>query len=275
MAAERDSPRAIRIAAAGDLHVREANRERIAEAFAAVGEDADLILLAGDLTTHGEAAQARLLADACTTCEVPVYAVLGNHDHHAGETAAVTAELSAAGIRILDRDFAIHQVDGIEVGVVGVKGFVGGFHGSHLPDFGEPLLREVYAETSREVEALNRGLAAVAHCPLRLVVMHYAPIAETLAGEPEGIFTMLGSSRLGDPIREHEPDLVVHGHAHAGTFSGSIEGVPVHNVSVPVLEQDFWLFELSVRRPDGALTELNTQGRTSRPRTSGPGSRPA
>jgi Icc-related predicted phosphoesterase len=246
VADERDTPHAIRIAAAGDLHIREANRDRIAEAFAAVGEDADLILLAGDLTTHGEPAQARLFGEACTACDLPVFAVLGNHDHHAGEAAAVTAELSAAGIRVLDGDFAIHQVDGVEIGVVGAKGFVGGFQGSHLPDFGEPLLRELYAETSREVEALNRGLAAVAHCPLRLVVMHYAPTAETLAGEPEGIFTMLGSSRLGDPIREHEPDLVVHGHAHAGTFGGTIAGVPVHNVSVPVMGQDFWLFELSV-----------------------------
>jgi Icc-related predicted phosphoesterase len=246
VAEDRDSQSAIRIAAAGDLHIRESNREQIAEAFDAVREDADVIVLAGDLTTHGQPAQARLFGEACTACDMPVYAVLGNHDLHANEAVALTAELEAAGVRVLDRDYAIHEVGGIEVGIVGTKGFVGGFAGSHLPDFGEPLLREVYAETTREVEGLDRGLAAVAHCPVRIVVLHYAPIAETLAGEPEGIYTMLGSSRLAEPIREHEPDLVVHGHAHAGTFAGKIGDVPVHNVSVPVMGQDFWLFELPV-----------------------------
>jgi Icc-related predicted phosphoesterase len=243
---DRDSQSALRIAAAGDLHIRESNRRQIAASFESMREDADVILLAGDLTTHGQAAQARMFGEACAACDLPVYAVLGNHDHHAGEAAQVAAELEAAGVRVLDRDFAIFDVDGVEVGVVGVKGFVGGFAGSHLPDFGEPLLREVYAETGRDVDALDRGLAAVAHCALRLVLMHYAPIEETLHGEPEGIYTMLGSSRLADPIREHEPDLVVHGHAHAGTFAGKIADVPVHNVSVPVIGQDFWLFEMPV-----------------------------
>lgn len=246
MADDRESPRAIRVAAAGDLHCREANRDRIAAAFGALDGDVDLILLAGDLTTHGQAPQARLLAEVAADVDLPILAVLGNHDHHCAAGDSIAAELRAGGIQVLERDYAILEIDGLEVGVVGVKGFVGGFAGSHLPDFGEPLLREVYAETSREVDALDRGLAAIAHCPLRLVVMHYAPVAETLAGEPEGIYTMLGSSRLADPVREHEPDLVIHGHAHAGSFDGTIGNVPVHNVSLPVMEQDFWVFELPV-----------------------------
>jgi uncharacterized protein len=242
-----DRANAIRIAAAGDLHCRESNRDRIAAAFRALNGRADAILLAGDLTTHGEVAQARLLAEAYgAAADVPAFAVLGNHDHHCGEAEAVADELRAAGIHVLERDFEVVGLGGVDVGIVGVKGFVGGFPGSHLPDFGEALLREVYAETSREVEALERGLAAVAQCPVRLVVMHYAPVMETLAGEPEGIHTMLGSSRLADPVREHEPDLVVHGHAHAGSFTGTIGNVPVHNVSVPVMGRDFWLFELPV-----------------------------
>ncbi|MEX1142766.1 MAG: metallophosphoesterase [Thermoleophilaceae bacterium] len=246
MADDHDSRSTVRVAAAGDLHCREANRDRIAAAFAALNGAVDLVLLAGDMTTHGQVAQARLLAEAAAEAEPPIFAVLGNHDHHCAAGDSIAGELRAGGIEVLERDYAIVEIDDVEVGVVGVKGFVGGFAGSHLPDFGEPLLREVYAETSREVEALDRGLAAVAHCALRLVVMHYAPIAETLAGEPEGIYTMLGSSRLGHPIREHEPDLVVHGHAHAGSFAGTLGNVPVHNVSVPVMDQDFWIFELPI-----------------------------
>jgi uncharacterized protein len=157
--------------------------------------------------------------------------------------------LRAGGIRVLDRDWTTCEAAGLEVGIVGIKGLVGGFPGSHLPDFGEPLLRGVYRETSLEVEALDRGLREIAVCPTRIVLLHYAPTEATIAGEPQGIWAFLGTDRLAAPIAEHEPDLVVHGHAHAGTFEGAIGDVPVYNVSVPVIGRDFWLFELDVRAP--------------------------
>ena len=145
------------------------------------------------------------------------------------------------------------ELDGSEVGIAGLKGFVGGFPGSSLPDFGEPLLREVYRQTSDDVAALDEGLRAIAHCPYRIVLMHYSPCADTLRGEPEGIWAFLGNERIAAPIREHEPDLVLHGHAHAGTFEGRIGASPVYNVSVPVMGRDFWLLELaSLRTPDDA-----------------------
>jgi Icc-related predicted phosphoesterase len=235
----------IRIAAAGDIHCHDGNRNHVVEAFAALEGSVDLVLLAGDLTTHGEPEQAAVLAEACQRLTAPVFAVLGNHDWHAGRVGDVTALLEEAGIAVLDRRSESCTVSGIEVGIVGAKGFVGGFPGSHLPDFGEPLLRELYAETTRDVKAVARGLKAVAHCPVRVVLLHYAPVAQTLAGEPEGIWSMLGSDRLAAPIAEHEPDLVLHGHAHAGTFQGAIGAVPVYNVSVQVMARDFWVFELS------------------------------
>src|SRR5207247_2306126 len=133
----------------------------------------------------------------------------------------------------------------VEVGIVGAKGFVGGFPGSHLPDFGEPSLRAVYAEAGEEVRAIDEGLRAIAACPFRIVLLHYAPTSETLEGEPPAIWAFLGTDRLAGPIREHQPDLVLHGHAHTGRFEGEIDGVPVYNVSVPVMGRDFWVFELS------------------------------
>src|SRR5204863_8362302 len=110
----------------------------------------DLVLLAGDLTTHGEPEQAEALADACRNLAIPVCAVLGNHDHHAGRGDEVAAILRSAGVTLLERETTVVEVDGAEVGIVGVKGFVGGFPGSALPDFGEPLLRRVDAETPVE-----------------------------------------------------------------------------------------------------------------------------
>ena len=131
------------------------------------------------------------------------------------------------------------------MGVVGVKGFVGGFPGCNLPDFGEPSLRAVYAETGDEVAALEEGLREIATCPVRIALLHYAPTLETLQGEPSEIWAFLGTDRLAQPIAEHRPDLVLHGHAHAGTFEGRVGEVPVYNVSVPVLGEDWWVFELA------------------------------
>jgi uncharacterized protein len=241
----RPPERAVRIAAAGDIHCHEGNREQTAAAFAALEGRADLVLLAGDLSTHGEPEQAEILAAAVRGLDIPIFTVLGNHDWHVNRAEEFSAVLEEAGITVLERACATPCVAGVEIGIVGAKGFVGGFPGSHLPDFGEPLMREVYAETTRDVEAIDQGLRAVAHCPVRIVLLHYAPTEQTLQGEPLTIWTMLGSDRLAAPIATHEPDMVLHGHAHAGRFEGAIGTVPVYNVSVPVMERDFWVFEVA------------------------------
>jgi uncharacterized protein len=171
--------------------------------------------------------------------------VLGNHDWHVNRVPELTAILKDAGIKVLDREWMIERIGDCEVGIVGAKGHVGGFPGSHLPDFGEPSLRAVYAEATDEVEAIDDGLRAIAACPFRIVLLHYAPTTDTLMGEPEPIWAFLGTDRLAPPIVEHAPDLVLHGHAHAGTFAGHVGEVPVFNVSVPVMGRDFWVFELS------------------------------
>jgi Icc-related predicted phosphoesterase len=235
----------VRIAAAGDIHCDPAHAEQTRQAFAALDGACDMLLLAGDLTTHGQPEQARVLVDACRDLDVPIFACLGNHDWHCRQVEEIRAIWEEAGIHVLERDTATVCINQTEIGIVGLKGFVGGFPGSHLPDFGEPLLREVYAETTRDVRALDEGLKAIAHCPVRIVLLHYAPTSQTLVGEPEAIWTMLGNDRLAAPITEHEPDMVLHGHAHAGSFEGRIADVPVYNISVPVLGKDFWVFELT------------------------------
>jgi len=244
----------IRIAAAGDVHCRESHRDEIAAAFAKLEGSVDMVLLAGDLTTCGEPAEARVLAEACEPLSMPVIAVLGNHDWHAGRADEVNAVLEESGIEMLERTSTIHEVRGHEVGIAGAKGFVGGFGAAHLPDFGEPLLRQVYRETSQDVDALGRALSELANCPLRVALLHYSPTGDTLEGERRDIWAFLGTDRLAAPILEHQPDLVLHGHAHAGRLEGRIGEVPVYNVSVPVIGRDFWILELSV--PARAATPI-------------------
>jgi Icc-related predicted phosphoesterase len=239
----------VRIAAAGDVHSQVSRATEIAREFESLAGSVDLVLLAGDLTTHGEVEEGEVLAAACERAEAPVVAVLGNHDWHLGHQDEIRRVLESAGARVLDRESAVFEIGGYEVGVVGTKGFVGGFGASHLPDFGEPLLREVYAETTRDVDALERGLHEIATCPFRVVLLHYAPTESTLVGERPEIWTFLGTDRLAAPIVQHQPDLVVHGHAHAGRAEGRIGDVVVHNVSVPVLDRSFAMFELKTTRP--------------------------
>ena len=247
----------VRIAAAGDVHASEATRERVERAFAEVEGEADVVMLAGDLTTTGEPDEAEVLADACRALAIPIFAVLGNHDFHAGRARDVQAVLEEAGVAMLDRTCRTCEIGGLELGVVGAKGFVGGFPGSALPDFGEPLLREIYAETTREAEAIANGLKAIVHCDLRVVLLHYAPIEATIVGEPPGIHVLLGSDRLATPIAEYGADLVLHGHAHAGSFEGRIGQVPVYNVAVHVTGRDFWIFDLEGAR---GRSEVGVEG---------------
>jgi Icc-related predicted phosphoesterase len=250
----------IRIAAAGDIHASGATHDRVARAFEQVESDADVILLAGDLTTTGEPEQAQVLADACHGLSIPIFAVLGNHDFHAGQVDEVRRVLDEAGVHVLDRSWQTCAIAGLELGVVGAKGFVGGFPGSALPDFGEPILRSAYAETTLEADAIGKGLQEIVHCDVRVVLLHYAPIQATLEGEPEGIHVMLGSDRLATPIAEYGADLVLHGHAHAGSFEGSIGQIPVYNVAVHVTGKDFWIFDLEGAR---GRTAVEVESQTS------------
>jgi Icc-related predicted phosphoesterase len=250
---------AITIAAAGDIHCAEEERSRLQEAFAEADRQADVILLAGDLTTYGEPEQAAVLADVTREIATPVIAVLGNHDWHANQHEALVETLRGGGVRLLERSSHRCSFDGVEVAIVGTKGFVGGFSDSLLPDFGEPLLRRLYAETSAEVAAIDRGLRSVQDADLRIVLLHYSPTTTTIEGERETIWPFLGSERMAAPIAQHRPHAVFHGHGHNGTFAGSIGEIPVFNVGAAVPVRDFWLFEFDpetglVRAPEAAAS---------------------
>ena len=105
-----------------------------------------------------------MLAEICRALEMPVYAVLGNHDWHCNQRGELPPSSRTPACACSTAATRSRSVDGAAVGIVGLKGFVGGFPDSALPDFGEPMLRQVYAETTAEVDALDRGLAAIAGC---------------------------------------------------------------------------------------------------------------
>lgn len=241
----------IRVAAVGDIHLSAANRGRLAPHLAELERSADLLLLAGDVTCLGTAAEAEVVAEELAPIaeRLPVLAVLGNHDLHGDESVAVAGLLGGAGIRVLEGDADTVDVGDLQVGVAGTKGFAGGFVGNSASEFGEPEFK-AFARHGREAgDRLRSALQSLA-ADVKIALLHYAPIAETLAGERPEIFAFLGSHHLGDAVDEAGAHLVVHGHAHAGCETGETPGgVAVRNVAQPVLRRPFAVYGVEPGRP--------------------------
>ncbi|GAA3903050.1 hypothetical protein GCM10022244_11580 [Streptomyces gulbargensis] len=239
----------VRVAAVGDIHLGPDCAGVLRPAFAGLPDRADLLLLAGDLTRHGTVEEARVVAEEVADAGVPVVAVLGNHDYHSGEEAAVTQVLTDAGITVLEGDAVVLPVAGHKVGVAGVKGFCGGFVGRSAGEFGEPEMKAFVRTTRLSAErlALALGDLSAAGCAVRIALTHFAPVPDTLAGEPLEIHPFLGSYLLAEAIDGAGADLAVHGHAHLGTEHGmTAGGVRVRNVAQPVIGRAFALYRLPV-----------------------------
>lgn len=244
--------RTLRIAAVADLHVAEENRGMVNELVSAANHQADILVLAGDLTTHGRPSQAELLIEELRPLDIPVVAVLGNHDHEAGEADAITRALCDADIHVLDGGHVTIQ----GVGFAGIKGFAGGFGRGALAPFGEELIKDFVQHALDEALKLENALRAL-RTDVRVAVLHYAPCPETVVGEPEIIYPFLGSSRLLQPIETMEADVVFHGHAHHGSrHAVSPGGIDIYNVSLPLMrETDEWFHVWTVELPDRRGTE--------------------
>lgn len=233
----------VRVAAVGDIHVGRDTNGRVRESFAGIDECADMLLLAGDLTQVGSDDEAACLVDELGEVAIPIVAVLGNHDYHSDQTDRVVGRLTDAGVCVLEGTSETIDVEGVTVGVAGVKGFCGGFPGRQAGAFGEPIMRDFVHHTSAIARDLDAALQALTS-DVRIALLHYSPVVDTLEGEPPEIHAFLGSYLLAEAIDRTCPDLVLHGHAHRGSERGVTPGgVRVRNVAQPVLHAPFRVFE--------------------------------
>jgi uncharacterized protein len=217
-------------AAVGDLHVKEDRMSSFRDLFAEISTKAEALVLCGDLTDVGKPREAEILAEDLRACSIPVIGVLGNHDYESGQADDVKHILKGAGMHLLNGQS--YQTNG--VAFVGVKGFIGGFGRRMLASFGEAVVKSVVAEAVSEAMRLENAMRAV-QSERAVVVLHYAPILDTVEGEPLEIFPFLGSSRLSETIDRFKVSAVVHGHAHHGRHEGHTPGgAPVYNVALPV-----------------------------------------
>jgi len=235
---------AVRVAAVGDVHMGADVLGRYRPALDELGECADVLLLAGDLTRHGTVDEAACVAQEFGGLDVPVVAVLGNHDYHSDEVAGVTKTLQEAGITVLEGEGTTVETASGRIGVAGAKGFGGGFAGRCATAFGEPEMKAFVEHSEASAAKLAKALAEL-ECDVRIALTHYAPVPDTLSGEPLEIYPFLGSYLLGEAIDAVRTQLAIHGHAHAGCERGMTPGgVRVRNVAHPVIRQAYSVFHL-------------------------------
>ena len=225
----------VRVAALADLHCTRTSQGAFQSLFARVSESADVLVIAGDLTDYGLPDEAAVLARELASLRIPAAAVLGNHDFESGKSGEVRQILSDAGLIVLDGDAC--ELQGI--GIAGVKGFGGGFGRHALGPWGETIIKQFAHEAVDEALKLEAAFARLRTTQL-IALLHYSPVQQTVEGEPLEIYPFLGSSRLEEPIGRYPVSLVVHGHAHRGQLKGATKGgVPVYNVSMPLLTRTF------------------------------------
>jgi Icc-related predicted phosphoesterase len=222
----------MRVAATADLHFTPQRYDALRDQFSRVGDEADVLVVAGDLTNCGQTEEMEPLANALVRLRVPVIVVLGNHDYENGKESDLMRMMTAEGIKVLDG--SAYERDG--VGFAGTKGFVGGFGRGMLTAFGEPEIKNFVRAGIDEAVKLERAMSQL-RTTKRVVVLHYSPIAATVVGEAPEIYPFLGTSRLAEVIDRHGADLVLHGHAHNGRPDGSTTaGIAVHNVAITLLQ---------------------------------------
>jgi Icc-related predicted phosphoesterase len=225
----------VRVAAVGDLHCARTSQGALQPLFARIAESAEVLLLAGDLTDYGLPEEARVLAKELAAVRLPTAAVLGNHDYESDKQDEIRQILTDSGVTVLDGDAC--ELHGI--GIAGVKGFGGGFGQRALGPWGEPIIKQFVHEAVKEALKLEAALARLRTDRL-VALLHYAPVQDTVEGEPLEIYPFVGSSRLEEPIGRYPVSFVVHGHAHRGRLEGRTKsGAAVYNVSMPLLTRSF------------------------------------
>jgi Icc-related predicted phosphoesterase len=223
--------REVRIAAVGDLHCRKSSAGLIHPAVAPANDLSDVLILCGDLTDHGLADEAHVLARELAGLRVPIVAVLGNHDFESGHPEEVTRILTKAGVQVLDGD----AIELFGVGIAGVKGFLGGFGRGTLGPWGEPGVKRFVQEVLDEALKLEAALQRLRN-EKKIAVLHYSPVVGTVVGEPVEIYPYLGCSRLEEPLTRYPVDLVFHGHAHHGAPAATTKnGIRVFNAAMPLM----------------------------------------
>ena len=232
----------IRVAAVGDIHLGTDSAGSYAPHLEHIADRADVFLIAGDLTKHGDPEEAAVLAAELRDVDIPIVCVLGNHDYHSDSEDLIRKVLEEAGVTVLEGEHTVLEVNGRRVGIAGTKGFGGGFPGAAASDFGEPEMKAFVGHSRQLAGSLELALEAI-DADVKIALTHFSPVEATLQGERLEIFPFLGCYFLAEAIDRAGANLALHGHAHVGSEKGRTPGgVPVRNVAQPVLQHAYKVY---------------------------------
>ena len=232
----------IRVAAVGDVHYGRNSKDRLRSDFKGLKDHADILLIAGDLTQSGTIEEAQVLVSDLEVVSIPTVAILGNHDYHQNQQDKILKVLQDSGIIALEGNSTVINIHGKSVGVMGLKGFGGGFFGACVTEFGEPETKAFAHHCRKQADVLRNGLETL-NAEYKFVLLHFSPVEGTLVGEPKEIYPFLGSYLLAEAIDSVKVNCVFHGHAHHGSErSVTPGGVPVVNVAQMVIRHAYKVY---------------------------------
>lgn len=216
----------MRIAAVGDICCEAAHKGYWAERLSGVNDEADALLLAGNLTRNGTKDELQVLLGELATFTIPVVVVLGNNDYEDGQATTIYDSLRRAGFHHLEGSAT--EIDGVTF--VGSMGVEGGFRSG---------LKRRWSYAERQLMTRFEHYLQNAGGGRRVVLLHNSPILATVEGEPPDFLEEFGSSAMEQSIDQAGADLVIHAHAANGRPEGRTQrGIPVYNVSLPLLQQE-------------------------------------
>lgn len=202
----------------------------------------DVFFFAGDMINRGNASEYLSVLDVIDKrmgSEFPIIACFGNEEYN-----EVRKEiLSIVGDRVifLDEKSTIINYGTSEIGIIGTQGALDkatSWQRSNIPS-----IKGVFERRAKRAASLLKKVES--KVDKAILLMHYSPCLETCQGEDERAFFWLGSRKFYMVIKEHAPDLVIHGHVHnSTTHQAMIGSTLVHNVSLPavgtITELDLW-----------------------------------
>ncbi len=234
------------IAAIADVHSPRYISSYIASLKSIKGfcDNIKLFIWAGDMVERGKvhALQSVLAATQNRCPKARIIAVYGNEEYMGLEQEF---KKRYPQVEWLDDDYVIVEIDGVRVGVVGSRGVLD--RPTQWQRKNIPNIWRIYTERLRKLEGMLKEVRKIS--AITILVTHYASTYQTLVGEPKSIWLELGSKKLEEIIRNHKPQLAIHGHAHRSVRHNVILGETlVVNVAFPA-RQKITVIDLPAKEP--------------------------
>lgn len=229
------------VAATSDVHSPRHLLEFIASLSKHKGECSEvrLFFFAGDMVERGNVSALRPVVEA-TRSRCPgarLVAVFGNEEYMDREHVFMQRYRE---IVWLNDSYMTVEWGDLRIAIYGTRGAIDKptpWQIRHIPN-----IRRIYRE---RVERLRTTVSRLKKDGYYVVVvMHYAPTVLTVEGEEPRIWPYLASREMENAIRETQPHLVIHGHAHnSKRLEARIGETRVVNVAFPA-RRDIYLTRL-------------------------------